>query len=488
MSLPESAHELAQMLGTALEPGAGVAPAAATILAAIQRRVAGDRTAEATLTLFESDLASTDMQRRLATLLAARCSASEIGAWLAALRGQPMPPGVRSEISADEDGLVQDSGHKVLAPDGAVDLRTSAGKRGRIIGSPITVVGSGASVPTPPTPRATTPARGPLPATLSADGVHFSYGHALLIGVGSYKDSGLSVPDGTTANDARALAALLRDRERAAYPNEQVRVLLDGEATRARILGELAALAKRLAAAPGGTAVIFFAGHGEPHGTSYALLPHDVNRQNLDASAVTAALFHEAIANVRAQAKRLIVILNCCHAGGVGNDVLGTNNTLSGSAPPPEFYRPLALGSGQVVISSSRSEQKSGASSHVDPQHTTFGAHLLAALGGKAAGDGPGIGVFELFTYLRLHVPADAQNNWYGNGPLQQEPLLYAYQLDDNIAVALRPGDGNGGTLSGTSSDIARLIDLELQIEHLGAAAPPALLAERDAVLQRLGG
>lgn len=65
-----------------------------------------------------------------------------------------------------------------------------------------TIIGAArplASTPAPP------PVRPALPATLSADGVHFSYGHALLIGVGSYSAGARSVP--TTAADAMALGA-----------------------------------------------------------------------------------------------------------------------------------------------------------------------------------------------------------------------------------------------------------------------------------------
>lgn len=72
----------------------------------------------------------------------------------------------------------------------------------------------------------------PLPVTLSADGVHFTYGHALIIGVADYADDRLQVAGGTTANDARALGALLRDPHLAGYPPAQVRELIDAKATR----------------------------------------------------------------------------------------------------------------------------------------------------------------------------------------------------------------------------------------------------------------
>jgi hypothetical protein len=71
---------------------------------------------------------------------------------------------------------------------------------------------------------ATSSVRPPLPATLSADGEHFTYGHALLIGVGTYQRDGLSVA--TTAADAVRLGELLRDPHVAAYPTKQVTALL----------------------------------------------------------------------------------------------------------------------------------------------------------------------------------------------------------------------------------------------------------------------
>lgn len=65
-----------------------------------------------------------------------------------------------------------------------------------------------------------------------------------------------------------------------------------------------------------------------------------------------------------------------------------------------------------------------------------------------------------------------------------QEPLFYASQLDDNVAVALRPG-WNGGVLSGDILSLAqRLAELELQIE--GGHATTEVIAERDELLVRL--
>ncbi|RRR70911.1 MAG: caspase family protein [Candidatus Viridilinea halotolerans] len=338
--------------------------------------------------------------------------------------------------------------------------------------------------PTPPaSPVSAVAPRTPIAdPTLSADGIHFSFGHALVIGVGQYRDPG--IPNvATTANDARVLGALLRDPQAAAYPDAQVRVLVDAKATRTSITAALSELAQR---AVGGTALIFFAGHGEAVDGSYCLLPSDADVHRLAATSIDAALFHQLVAEVRSQAKRLVVLLNCCHAGGVGDAVLDASGALlSGSAPPTDFYRPLAVGSGQVVISSSRPAQKAGARSHANPQHTTFGTHLLAALRGNVPGDGPAVRVFELFAALCASVPADARHINYQGAPLQQEPLFYASQLDDNLAVALRPG-WQGGTLSSDVQHQAhRLVELELQMERTNS--DPVLRGERDALLRALG-
>ena len=484
MSNPDLARQLVERFAASLSAGTFADGNLAQTWAHLKQRLAADPLASATLLLFANDPGSADMQRRLAQTLTDHLSPAELERLTR--RGQDSDTAVRSQITTAEYGEIYDSGHKVLNPPGPVDLTTHAGAHGRISGSPITIIG--APQPTTPQPTPSPERRAPLPATLSSDGVHFSYGHALIIGVGIYHDPAIPSVTATT-NDARALATLLRDPQRAAYPDAQVTVLLDAKATKTRILDELEALAQRLAGAPGGTALIFFAGHGEPVANGgYALLPYDAELQRLAATALTAEQFHHAIGKIRTYAKRLVVLLNCCHAGGISNEVLATDAALlTGSAPPPEFYRPLAVGSGHVVISSSRPTQKSGARSRHKPSHTTFGAHLLAALEGAAAGQGPGIGVFELFTYLRASVPADAHNIVYRDAPLVQEPLFYASQLDDNVAVALRPA-GAPSTLGADAALIARLVALELQQETLDAALPEDLRAERDRLLVQIEG
>lgn len=104
---------------------------------------------------------------------------------------------------------------------------------------------------------------------------------------------------------------------------------------------------------------------------------------------------------------------------------------------------------------------------------------------GKAPGEGAGVGIFELFAHLSRHIPPDARHLTYQWKPLVQEPLFYASQLDDNIAVALRPG-WRGGTLGADlEQQVRRLVELELQIELASemGTVPQALLEELDRLL-----
>ena len=448
---------------------------------ALGRRFRGHDEAEAALTLFKAkpenearrQIIEAQVIERFEADPAAAAELIALAKSIAALSPPAAPSRQHTQTIGDSAnvGIAIAGDHHGNLTIGSLDQSRNKGT------SPAAPAPAAASVAAAPRQRVDDP-------TLSADGVHFSYGHALIIGVGAYANPRLSVPGGTTANDARALASLLRDPQVSAYPDAQVNVLLDAKASRANILDALEDLANR---ARGGTALIFFAGHGAPVGDSYALLPSDADLGDLAGTGITAEVFHQRVAKVRASAKRLVVLLNCCHAGGVGDAVLDAGAELpSGEAPPAAFYRPLAVGSGQAVISSSRPTQKSGAGSQASPQHTPFGAQLLAALRGKAPGHGAGVGIFELFAYLRAQVPADARHICYNGGPLVQEPLFYASQLDDNIPVALRPG-WQGSTLGDDTLRLAmRLAELGLADE--AGTLNPAQIAERDDLLSRLAG
>ncbi|MEZ4867862.1 MAG: caspase family protein [Caldilineaceae bacterium] len=80
----------------------------------------------------------------------------------------------------------------------------------------------------------------------------FDQGYALVVGVGQ------DLP--TTVDDATALAALLRDPTRCAYPPKQVRLLTADAAHHQAVLDGLDWLATT--ASSNATALVYFSGHG----------------------------------------------------------------------------------------------------------------------------------------------------------------------------------------------------------------------------------
>src|SRR5688500_18210767 len=101
----------------------------------------------------------------------------------------------------------------------------------------------------------------------------FTRGHALLIGVGTYRAAPrLDVP--VTIRDAEAVAAVLIDPQWCGYPAAQVALLHDDGATRDGVLGALDTLAGRTT--PEDTAVVFYCGHGAfGDDGNYYLTTHD---------------------------------------------------------------------------------------------------------------------------------------------------------------------------------------------------------------------
>jgi uncharacterized caspase-like protein len=85
---------------------------------------------------------------------------------------------------------------------------------------------------------------------------HYSASRALVIGINAYT---FASPLGYAVNDAEAVAKALRDKWE--FPENQVLLLLDGDATRANIMDAYMEFA-RDGTGPDDRIVVFFAGHG----------------------------------------------------------------------------------------------------------------------------------------------------------------------------------------------------------------------------------
>ena len=171
----------------------------------------------------------------------------------------------------------------------------------------------------------------------------FEHGCALLIGVDENHLDGWALPD--VAKDVTALREVLVHPERCAYPADQVKVLTGKEATRTGILDGLDWLGERIEALgrENATAVVYFTGHGWRSPSAgeqgFYLLPYDLREGQIELRGLRAADFAGAVDALRP--RRLLVVLDCCHAGGMG--VKGSAG--GGTAIPPSL---LAKGIGPV--------------------------------------------------------------------------------------------------------------------------------------------
>lgn len=257
---------------------------------------------------------------------------------------------------------------------------------------------------------------------------NFSNGYALIVGIANYpKVRRLPV---TVVKDAQDVAKLIQAPEYCGYLNANVRLLLDGKATADDIREGLRWLAS--SADIDATVLIFFSGHGGraegDTGAGNYLIPFDCDPHNLDATALSGKELTELLHNI--QARRLLVLFDCCYSGGAGEAKdLGPSRINFKNGLGDEYYERLAQGKGRVIMASSRTDEISLVLGDMD--NSLFTYYLLEGLKGKARTRSDGlIRVFDLFDYVSEQVPARAS----------QHPIFKASDLETNFPIALYTG------------------------------------------------
>ncbi len=238
----------------------------------------------------------------------------------------------------------------------------------------------------------------------------FHNGYAVIVGVGSD-----DIP--ATAKDALAIHDLLTDPGLCAYDPQRVELLVRQEASRDRILGALDRLAERIAADPEATAVFYFSGHGMA-GPPARLVATGYSPQQLKQTTIESA---ELTAKLRAiGARKLLVLLDCCHASSQADAKEARWAKL-----PVAALEELAAGEGRVVLASSRPHEYS----YVSEPYSFFTQAVREALAGHGASEHDGYTrVLDIALYA-AHAVAERTNE-------QQHPVLKVAGLKDNFKVS----------------------------------------------------
>jgi hypothetical protein len=248
--------------------------------------------------------------------------------------------------------------------------------------------------------------------------------------------------------DVLALRNIFTSPERCAYLENNVELILGKNSTRENILNALDKLAQKLKDDTSGnaTAVVFYTGHGfrddSKQPAAYYLIPYNVKPEGFQSRALRAEDFASAISGLKPQ--RLLVILDCCHSGGM--DVKDLTNHASSSISSRFFMSTvvsttegakglelLSQGSGRAVLSSSQGVQQSYI--RKDRTMSVFTYHLIEAFTGHAQ---PREGatevlVSDVMSYVWRKVPESVKSE-YG---VSQEP---DYQVSGNFPIALLLG------------------------------------------------
>jgi len=221
---------------------------------------------------------------------------------------------------------------------------------------------------------------------------------ALLIGVGSYQQDKEFKSLNWALEDVAELHKVLGQSGRC----EVVSMTDHGQdkPTRENILRAIAALARNTQ--PEDTVLIYFSGHGFEEGDRYYLLPTDARRNHLARTAIEQEEFHSALKAIHA--KRLIVLLDSCHSGGV---TIGSKGE-----PQPdrlsELLQHFAKSEGRIIFTSCQSDEFSYEDSRL--KHSVFTFYLLQALRGNADKGGDGLITFtETAEYVTDNVQFWAQ-------------------------------------------------------------------------------
>jgi hypothetical protein len=236
---------------------------------------------------------------------------------------------------------------------------------------------------------------------------------AVLIGVSSYRDS--RIPSLRYAHrDAQAFHDWLVSPEGGEYAPDRVKLLLDEHATFENIREALFTWLKQ--ATEEDMVVIYFSGHGSPESPdaldNLFLLPYDADYDKIRTTGFPMWDIETALKR-DIRAKKVVVIADACHAGGVGSEFV---DLRKGFVLKPRINTALhglaKVGDGVAVLTASDDKQFSQESQKWGGGHGVFTWFLLEGLKGEADyNEDKRVTLGELIPYLSEQVRRETRNS-----------------------------------------------------------------------------
>lgn len=212
---------------------------------------------------------------------------------------------------------------------------------------------------------------------------------AMIVGVATYPHArSLRFSD----DDAYRMFAFLKSPEGGAVPDENITLLIDEDATRAKILRRLEDLFAK--AGRNDLVMMYFSGHGLPG----SFVPYDYNGDK------STLLPHTEIQRIfrQTEARNRLCIADACHSGSLDK---GTK-TLEISEITDRYYSALSESSGGMALLMSSKAEENSIEYH-GLRQGVFSHFLIRGLGGEADQDNDHVvRIGELYQYVRRNTKA----------------------------------------------------------------------------------
>jgi hypothetical protein len=237
---------------------------------------------------------------------------------------------------------------------------------------------------------------------------------SVIIGISDYKDT--HIPSLRYASkDASSFYDWVVSPTGGKLPPSRVQLLLDKEATQENIRNALFVWLKQ--ALEEDVVLIYFAGHGSPDSPdsqNLFLLPHDTKYDNIATTGFPMWDIETALKRF-VKAKKVIVMADACHSGGIGQEYDIARRSSRGIKVNPinsGIHNLSNIGDGICVISASSDDQYSQESEKWGGGHGVFTHFLLEGLRGTADfNKDSSISLGELTSFLSERVRRETGGN-----------------------------------------------------------------------------
>jgi hypothetical protein len=251
---------------------------------------------------------------------------------------------------------------------------------------------------------------------------------ALIVGISNFVDPSINLK--YAAKDALDFKDFLI--QNANFAPDHVRTLIDKEATRERILDEFGDSWLPRVAGPDDLVVVYVSTHGTPAevdvGQVNYILAHDTDKNKLFSKGIPMQELCRLIKS-RVSCDRVLIVLDTCFSGNTAPTGKSLNRTGNMSATE------VALGTGQLVICSSSTNQRSWES--MQYQNGIFTRKLIESL----QTNGPKTTLGQAFAALKDKVEDEARRQ-YGT---QQTPCMNGKWSGNELILAVPPATPKPG-------------------------------------------